>query len=156
MSSIKPDDTVTPGGWEAPGVNTNLRGKMLLNYIERMMARLEGERQLINAQNKHIMKRAGTIHDHHDNAAGKIRRELLSQGNGDEGSDPTLEDAYGSHLQDRAKMDDLMSLLSHQTKTFVSKTDPNAGNARLTVHPAMNEDEDNAQEDEATTTTEDK
>ena len=65
-----------------------------------------------------------------------VGQELLSGGVGEE---PALEDAYGAHLMDRSRADDLMSMLAHGRRNFRSKVDPQT-RPRLTVPHALAED----------------
>ena len=122
--------------WEAPGVGTKVRGRALVKLIERRLADLEGLRETIHAQNKALLDATVKVHDKHQGTAARLRAELLSGGVGEE---PALEDAYGAHLMDRSRADDLMSMLAHGRRNFRSKVDPQT-RPRLTVPHALAED----------------
>lgn len=136
--------------WSFPGVNTELHGRILLNVLARTAARLEGLRQTINAQNGELLERAARVHDAHQYSLAQLRKELQDPLN-DEAEQPTLEDAYGQHLLDRASADDLLSQLHHGLATFRSRTAPeNRRDPQLTVPPAIAEtvaDEENERDD---------
>ncbi len=131
---VIPSDPLLSGGWSSGGVNTQLRGGHLLNMLARTAARLEGLREVINAQNGELMQRAAKLHDHHADAAQGLRDELSDMDPEDE---PALEDAYAQRLTDRHSADDLMTILHHQTKNFRSKTDPVAYRNPQAVPPGF-------------------
>jgi septal ring factor EnvC (AmiA/AmiB activator) len=136
--------------WDAPNINQNLRGRMLVNALARVAAKLEGLRHTINEQDKELLQRATRVHDQHQDLAAKLRQELQNPLNqGDENT--TLEDAYGQHLQDRAAADDLLSQLHHNVTNFHSRTEPSQRREpQLTVPVGIAQD-DNAVESEDTT-----